>query len=61
MGPALIIHGDDDQIVPIEASAHVAAEIVPNATLTVDLGGLHGLAETEAERFNADIRSFIRA
>jgi non-heme chloroperoxidase len=60
-GPTLIIHGDDHQIVPIKASAHLVAEIVPNATLTVYLGGSHGLPETEAERFNADILSFIRA
>jgi non-heme chloroperoxidase len=59
--PTLIIHGDDDQIVPIAASAHRAAEIVPNATLKIYPGGSHGLAETEAERFNADVLDFIRA
>jgi len=59
--PTLIIHGDDDQIVPIAASAHRAAEIVPNATLKIYPGGSHGLAETEADRFNADVLDFIRA
>ena len=49
--PTLIIHGDDDQIVPIKASAHRAAEIVANATLTIYAGGSHGLAGTEADRF----------
>ena len=57
--PTLIIHGDDDQIVPIEASAHRAADIVPNATLKIYAGGSHGLAETEADRFNADVLAFI--
>ena len=59
--PTLIIHGDDDQIVPIEASAHRAAEIVADATLKVYPGGSHGLAETEADRFNADVLAFIGA
>ncbi|MGP9812121.1 alpha/beta fold hydrolase [Rhodopseudomonas sp. NSM] len=59
--PTLIIHGDDDQIVPIDASAHRAAELVPNATLKVYPGAPHGLAETEADRFNADVLSFIRS
>lgn len=57
--PTLIIHGDDDQIVPIEASAHRAADIVPNATLKIYAGASHGLAETEADRFNADVLAFI--
>ncbi|MDP2781357.1 alpha/beta fold hydrolase [Devosia sp.] len=57
--PTLIIHGDDDQIVPIEASAHRAADIVPNATLKIYASGSHGLAETEADRFNADVLAFI--
>ncbi len=59
--PTLIVHGDEDQIVPIKASAHRAAEIVPNATLTIYQGGSHGLAQTEADRFNADVLAFIRA
>ena len=58
--PTLIIHGDDDQIVPIKASAHRAAEIVPDATLKVYAGGSHGLAETDADRFNTDVLTFIR-
>ena len=59
--PTLIIHGDDDQIVPITASAHRAVEIVPDATLKIYAGGSHGLAETDADRFNADVLAFIRA
>jgi non-heme chloroperoxidase len=42
--PTLILHGDDDQIVPIAASAMLSSKIVPNATLKVYQGGAHGLA-----------------
>lgn len=56
-----MIHGDDDQIVPIDASARLSAEIVKDATLKIYEGGSHGLAQTEAERFNADVRAFIES
>lgn len=59
--PTLIIHGDDDQIVPIEASGKRSAEIVKNATLKVFQGGSHGLAQIEPEKFNAVVHEFIRA
>ncbi len=59
--PTLDIHDDDDQIVPIEASAYRTTEIVADATLKIYAGDSHGLAETEADRFNADVRAFIRA
>jgi non-heme chloroperoxidase len=59
--PTLIVHGDDDQIVPIAASARRSVELVPNATLTVYPGAPHGLAQTHADRFNADLLAFIRA
>jgi non-heme chloroperoxidase len=58
--PTLIIHGDDDQIVPIKASAEKAAKIVKGAQLKVYLGGSHGLAQIEADKFNADVLAFIR-
>ena len=58
--PTLIVHGDDDQIVPIEASAHRAAEIEKNVTLRVYEGGGHGLAQLQAEQFNNDVLSFIQ-
>jgi non-heme chloroperoxidase len=57
--PTLIIHGDDDQIVPIAASAEKAAKLVKKATLNVYKGGAHGLAQIEAEKFNADVLAFI--
>jgi non-heme chloroperoxidase len=59
--PTLFIHGDDDQIVPIGASAHLASKIVRNATLKVYPGGAHGLTATEQARFNADLLDFLKA
>ncbi|KRE17593.1 chloroperoxidase [Bosea sp. Root483D1] len=59
--PTLIIHGSDDQIVPIAASAHKAAKIVKSAELKIYEGGSHGLAQVDADRFNADVHAFIRA
>jgi non-heme chloroperoxidase len=59
--PTLIIHGDDDQIVPIKASAEKAARIVKRAQLKVYSGGAHGLAQIEADKFNADVLAFIKA
>ncbi len=58
--PTLIIHGDDDQIVPIENSARLAASIVPNAILSVYEGADHGLTVTHQDRFNADLLAFSR-
>jgi len=58
--PTLIVHGGDDQIVPIAASAHRAAELVEGAELKVYEGSGHGLAQLEAARFNADVLDFIR-
>lgn len=59
--PTLIIHGSDDQIVPIAASALKAAKIVKNSELKIYEGGSHGLAQVQAERFNADVHAFITA
>ncbi|MBQ0823388.1 alpha/beta hydrolase [Microvirga sp. HBU67558] len=58
--PTLIVHGDDDQIVPIVASAMLSSKIVSNATLKVYPGGAHGLAQLEADRFNNDVLTFIK-
>jgi non-heme chloroperoxidase len=57
--PTLIIHGDDDQIVPIGASAHPTATLVKNSTLKVYEGGCHGLADTHKDQLNADLLDFI--
>lgn len=59
--PTLIVHGDDDQIVPIAASAQKAVKLVKGAVLKVYPGGSHGLAQIEADKFNADVLAFIKA
>ncbi|WP_242343832.1 alpha/beta fold hydrolase [Anaeromyxobacter terrae] len=59
--PTLIVHGDDDQIVPIAASALRSAKLVKGATLKIYPGGPHGIATTLADRFNADLLEFIRS
>jgi non-heme chloroperoxidase len=59
--PTLIVHGDDDQIVPIGASAMISSKLVPNATLKIYPGGTHALGDTSKEQLNADLLEFIRA
>ena len=59
--PTLIIHGDDDQIVPIAASALLSAKIVKQATLRIYEGAGHGLPTTLKDRLNADLLEFCRA
>ena len=58
--PTLVVHGDDDQIVPIGAAALRTAEIVPDALLKVYQGGAHGLPTTQQDALNADLLAFIR-
>jgi non-heme chloroperoxidase len=58
--PTLILHGDDDQIVPIDDSARLSAKIVSNATLKVYRGGPHGMCSTHKDQVNADLLAFIR-
>jgi non-heme chloroperoxidase len=59
--PTLIIHGDDDQIVPIADSALLSAKIVKNATLKVYPGAPHGLTITRKQEFNEDLMTFLRS
>jgi non-heme chloroperoxidase len=59
--PTLIMHGDDDQIVPIGASAMLSSKIVKNATLKVYPGAPHGMCTTLKERVNQDLLAFIKA
>jgi len=59
--PTLIVHGDDDQIVPIAASALLSAKIVKQATLKIYEGAGHGLPITLKDRLNADLLKFCRA
>jgi non-heme chloroperoxidase len=58
--PTLIVHGDDDQIVPIDASARAAAKLVKHAKLIVYPGAPHGLADTHKERLNTDLVNFVQ-
>ena len=59
--PTLIIHGDDDQIVPIADSALLSAKLVKGATLKIYPGAPHGLTFTHKEQFNADLLAFLRS
>ncbi len=58
--PTLIIHGDDDQIVPIDASARRSATLVKGAKLKIYPGGDHGLAATHKAQLNEDLLAFFR-
>jgi non-heme chloroperoxidase len=59
--PTLIMHGDDDQIVPIGAAGLMSAKIVKNATLKVYPGYPHGMPTTHANQINADLLAFIKS
>jgi non-heme chloroperoxidase len=59
--PTLILHGDDDQIVPIGASAKASATLIRNATLKVYKGGPHGLADMRKDELNADLLAFLQS
>jgi non-heme chloroperoxidase len=58
--PTLIMHGDDDQIVPIGASALLASKIVKGSTLRVYPGLPHGLCSTHKDQINTDLLDFIK-
>jgi len=58
--PTLVIHGDDDQIVPIDISGRASAKLIKGAKLIVYPGAPHGLTDTHKERVNADLLAFIR-
>lgn len=59
--PTLIIHGDDDQIVPIGASALLSSKLVKNSQLKIYKGAPHGLCSTHKNEINADLLAFIKA
>jgi non-heme chloroperoxidase len=59
--PTLIVHGEDDQIVPIAISAHKSAGLVRGAQTIFYPGLPHGLTATHADRFNADLLAFLRS
>jgi non-heme chloroperoxidase len=58
--PTLIIHGDDDQIVPIGAAALRSAKLVKSATLKIYKGAPHGIAYTHKDQLNADLLAFLK-
>jgi non-heme chloroperoxidase len=57
--PTLVIHGDDDQIVPFEVGGHRAAELITGAMLEIYRGGAHALPDTDRNRLHADLLEFI--
>ena len=58
--PTLVMHGEDDQIVPIAASALLASEIVRSAALKIYAGASHGMCTTHKEQINADLLAFLK-
>lgn len=58
--PTLVIHGDDDQIVPIETSGKASAALIKGAKLLVYPGAPHGLADTHKDRLNQDLLEFLQ-
>ena len=58
--PTLIIHGDDDQIVPFRNSGLLSSTLIKNAQLKVYKGGSHGICSTHKDQVNADLLTFIR-
>jgi pimeloyl-ACP methyl ester carboxylesterase len=60
-GEVARIHGDDDQIVPIGASALLSSKIIQGATLKVYRGGPHGICSTHKHEVNADLLAFLKS
>jgi non-heme chloroperoxidase len=58
--PTLVVHGDDDQIVPIDASGIASAKLVKGAKLIVYPGAPHGLADTHKDQLNVDLLTFVK-
>jgi len=58
--PTLVLHGDDDQIVPIGAAALLSVKLIKNSNLKIYAGAPHGLAETHKDQLNADLLAFLK-
>jgi non-heme chloroperoxidase len=58
--PTLVIHGDDDQIVPIDAAGKASAALIKNAKLIIYKGAPHGLTDTNKEQLNQDLLDFLQ-
>ena len=59
--PVLVMHGDDDQIVPYADSGPLSAKLVKNGTLKTYSGFPHGMPTTQAETINTDLLAFLAA
>jgi non-heme chloroperoxidase len=59
--PTLILHGDDDQVVPIDAAARASAKLVENSKLVVYAGAPHGLTDTHKQKLNQDLLDFLKS
>ena len=59
--PTLIIHGDDDQIVPIADAALLSSKIIKNATLKIYPGASHGLFAVQKDEFSSDLLAFLQS
>lgn len=59
--PTLVMHGDDDQIVPVADSAELSVRLLKNGTLNIYKGFPHGMCTTESETINKDLLAFIQA
>ncbi len=59
--PTLVLHGEDDQIVPVKDSAHKSAALIKGAKEIYYPGAPHGLTDTHTDRFNADLLEFLRS
>ncbi|MDX7951845.1 alpha/beta hydrolase [Lichenihabitans sp. Uapishka_5] len=59
--PTLIVHGDEDQVVPIKAAGEAAHRLIPHSEFKVYQGAPHALTTTHKDRYNADLLAFLRA
>lgn len=59
--PTLVVHGDDDQIVPIDTSGRASAKLIKNAKLIIYRGAPHGLTDTHKDRLNQDLIDFLKS
>jgi non-heme chloroperoxidase len=59
--PALVLHGEDDQIVPVHDSAKKAAKLIPGAKEIYYPGAPHGITATHQDQVNSDLLKFLRA
>ena len=59
--PVLVMHGDDDQIVPYADAGPLSAKLLKNGTLKTDKGFPHGMPTTQADTINADLLAFLKA